>query len=162
MCPSSAPLKVICPHRGLLFLMEAYFAFSHHWEVLILNYLPRGLALSLRSALYPPPGRPFGVEHQPPLFNSFFQDMTSRGLLVLDSPPSLGVSCTEQGPKYDREPQMGPEQPQVSRTAWLETFSLSVACVGTELAPPPLPVSVSRPVLPQCLHLIAGSALSRH
>lgn len=137
------------------FFVVAHFVFSHHWEVFILNSLPLltvGLALSpgtLRSALYPPPGRPLGAEHQPLLFNNSFQGMTSRAFLVLDTP--LGVSCKEQGPKCDRELQVGPEQPRGSKTAWLEIFSLLVASVGTELAPLPLPASVSWPVLPHCL-----------
>lgn len=148
---------------GSSFCLQSSLGSFHIGFSALLNQLPVGLALSpgtLRSALCPPPGRPLGAEHQPPLFNNSFQGMTSRGFLVLDTP--LGVSCKEQGPKCGRELQVGPEPPRGSRTAWLEIFSLLVASVGTELAPLPLPASVSWPVLPQCLHLIAGGALSRH
>lgn len=135
--------------RGSSFCLQSSLGRFHIGFSALLNQLPVGLALSpgtLRSALCPPPGRPLGAEHQPPLFNNSFQGMTSRGFLVLDTP--LGVSCKEQGPKCGRELQVGPEPPRGSRSAWLESFSLVVASVGTELAPLPLPASVSWPVLP--------------
>lgn len=74
-----------------------------------------------------------------------------------------GISCKEQGPKYDPELQVDPEETGVSKILAGDFLPVGLCGNVTALAPSSqVPVSVSGPVLLQWPHLTAGGALSRH
>lgn len=85
--------------------------------------------------------------------------MASRGFLILD--PLLWESPIKSRAQNVTELEVGPDQPRVSRTAWLEIFSLTVAYMGAELAVLPLPAHFLACLVPVPPSDSRG-ALSRH